>query len=170
MVIFKNKKEVEASYKKFSNSANDLINSSYNTFSSNLKNFLSLCENDKKISPIIDDIKELNLDFDSWYNNSMNTVGSMVGSGKLAFPEEEKEKMYIIYSLLRKVNNGDIEIISFSLKFLARNRYDKVQDYIIYFNEEITKRFVVFISQKLEEVLNKKEILSTIASFFVRKK
>jgi len=126
-----------------------------NTFEDRLKLLMDFCKNDPVFSIIHTQLINVpNVDFDVWHKKVLSTTGCMAGSGKLIFPTNLDERMSLMYQLLDKVNENEIELISFAYNFFSSSSIQT--DSILYaFNEAIVEPLARELSYRIEDLEDK---------------
>jgi hypothetical protein len=87
----------------------DLQRSTYQTFESVLARYGSLLKPGEAVGNAADDVLP-NVDFDAWWAAGLSTVGGMVGSGKLAWSTDRRERVAIQRALILKMVEGKPDI------------------------------------------------------------
>ena len=141
-------KQVEISFRKFSDYAEDLDSSDYNTFDSHLSIFLNHCENDEIMRTITTPLKNAEV-FDKCDKEFLSKGGSMVGSSKITFPEDEYEMDSYIYQLLLKLKNKERDITNITVRAYGANG---LSESVYWFNEKVTSKLTRSLKYKLEEI------------------
>ncbi len=141
-------KQVEISFRKFSDNAEDLESSDYNTFDTNLSIFLNHCENDEIMKTITSPLKNTEI-FDKCDKEFLSKGGSMVGSSKITFPEDEYERDSYIYQLLLKLKDKERDITNITMRAYGAN---VLSEAVYWFNEKITSKLTRSLKYKLEEI------------------
>jgi hypothetical protein len=144
--------EIRRSLQRFSDFANDLLASDYNTFEDRLNLLISFCESDAVFANIHKQLMNFEaIDFDAWIKERFATMGGMSGSGELLFPTNLEARMSVMYQLLVAVRDKRIDWMQFGITFFATDstRYD---EYIYTFNEAITRPLVRELSYRLRDM------------------
>jgi predicted nucleotide-binding protein len=102
----------------------DLLASTYDTFQDAAQRLADIISPPAPIGEFLD--HELpHIDFEGWYASGESTRSSMVGSGKLAWPRDPKERLAVQVELFRHLGRHDIDVIDFCMTFLwAGGRHD----------------------------------------------
>jgi hypothetical protein len=146
-----NKNEVELSFRKFNDYADDVLESDYSTFESNLEIFIDHCENDKIMSIICNQLKYNSTIFDNWWSeNSMSEPGCF-GGKQFKRPVNEKERDALLFQICLKINKKELTTFSFCLNF---GGYD-LNESVYYFNKNVVKPMVRSMEYKLTEITSK---------------
>jgi hypothetical protein len=143
------KKQVELSFRKFSDYADDVLSSNHHTFNTRFNMLLNHCENDPVMSIISSQLKNVDVHFDEWWEKGMSTGGSFAGSKHFDLPVDEKEQASLLYQFCLKINNGSIDFILFCINFFGSGVYDEM---VFAFNEAIVRPMVRSIGYKLDEI------------------
>ncbi len=89
-----------------------------------LSNWLSSLDETPGVSAIVVRLGE-GLDFERWYADAKETMGSMVGSGTLTWPREREKRLGMKLMLFRQFASGKIDPMDFCSKFLwVANDYE----------------------------------------------
>jgi hypothetical protein len=65
------------------------------------------------------------IDFGTWYKQQLSTVGGMVGSGTITWPEDRRERLAMQLELVRRMASGELQLLEFSHNFMwVRNDFD----------------------------------------------
>jgi len=144
--------KIRRSLKRFEDFAIDLARSDMNTFNDRLRLLVDYFKSDPVLSIIHSQLLSMpGVDFDSWHQGVLSTVGGMVGSGELSFPTDIEKRMALMYQLLNKINSGEIDLIDFAHNFFATG--DNRIDSIIYaFNEAVVEPLTRELSYRIEEL------------------
>ena len=144
--------KIRRSLKQFEDFANDLSKSDMNAFNDRLRVLMKYCKSDPVLCLIHTQLISMpGVNFDSWYKNVLSTVGGMVGSGDLTFPTNLERRMAMMYQLLNKIYNGEIEMIDFAIKFFVTS--DTHIDSIIYaFNDAVVEPLTRALSYRIKEL------------------
>jgi len=144
--------KIRRSLKRFEDFAGDLARSDMNTFNDRLRLLMDYCKSDTVLSLIHAQLMSMpGVDFDSWHKEVLSTVGGMVGSGDLTFPTGLEQRMALMYQLLNKVDNNEIDLINFAHNFFATG--DSGIDSIIYaFNEAVVEPLARELSYRIADL------------------
>ncbi len=144
--------KIKRSLQRFIDFANDLSQSDMNTFEDRLKLLMNYCKTDSVFSVIHEQLINVpNVDFDSWYEKASSTKKGMPGSGDLIFPTDLDERMSMMYLLLNKVNDDEIELTGFARIFFitADSRIDTL---IHAFNEAVVMPLARELSYRITDL------------------
>jgi hypothetical protein len=123
-----------------------------NTFDDSLNVFLDFCETDEVFSAVHRQLQSVPAaDFDSWYDRSKETGGSMAGSCRLNFPTDPEIRMSLMYELLRRIRDGRIGFTDFVLNFFALST-NKISAYVQALNDAIVRPLVRELGYRLEDL------------------
>jgi hypothetical protein len=65
------------------------------------------------------------VDFDAWHFQTLGTIKSMVGSGRLTWPTDLRPRVALQAELLRRIASDQIDLVSFTYDFhYVRNSFD----------------------------------------------
>ena len=132
-------KEKLESLRTFKRRRDDLLSEDTTTFAYNLERFLSFCESDTLVNPIIAQLKKQNTDFDvdTWLNNL---------SGSIVFPDDVDGEAFYQYRLLENINKDERSVLTFGTNF----RVYKQNEAIEIFRSLVIRPCVIYIGDKLE--------------------
>lgn len=144
--------KIRRSLKRFEDFASDLARSDMNTFNDRLRMLMDYCKSDPVLSLTHNQLMSMpGVDFDSWHKGVSSTLGGMVGSGDLSFPTDLDKRMALMYQLLSKVDNEEIDLIDFSHDFFATG--DNRIDSLIYaFNDAVVEPLCRELSYRIEDL------------------
>jgi hypothetical protein len=122
------------------------------TFGDRLSVFIHFCETDEFFAGINQQIKSVTDDrFEEWYAERMRTGGGMAGSGDLSFPVDLELRMAFQFEILRRINAGVLDYLSFTVHFFSTG--SKISDHVRALNEAVTKPMAREMKHRLEDVL-----------------
>ena len=144
--------KIRRSLKRFEDFAGDLAKSDMNTFSDRLNMLMDYCKTDPVTVAIHEQLINMpSVNFESWHKDVLSTMGGMVGSGDLTFPTELEERMALMYQLLDKINDSEIDLLDFSHSFFAIG--DNSIDSIIFaFNDAIVEPLARELAYRIEDL------------------
>lgn len=99
--------------------------SRYQFFLLNLRRWFAFLDGNPPIARIV--LQQLNaeLEFDGWYERCLETMGGMVGSGTLHWPDDPRQTLALQLMLFRKFDRKDMTPYDFCSHFLySENDYD----------------------------------------------
>lgn len=102
-------------FKELKDYAEDVTNASYQNIGDAIKRFNHVL-NSLPISQVIDQFLPP-VDFDAWHKAALATQGGMVGSAYLDWPVNVAERVALQAELVRRIANGQIDVIDFSYTF-----------------------------------------------------
>jgi len=140
---------VEASTE-FDDRLEDAAGSHYNTFQSKLKRFVRYIYDNQYYLKAVSSLPTV--DFQTWYQTALGTVRGMVGSGKLDWPENDKENLAMRIQLIRHIADGKEDVPNFCSKFMYSGSY--FNDMIYEFADQLlrpTARDLQKLAIKLHE-------------------
>lgn len=107
----------------FQDFTEDVLRARHRTFPDAIHRFASTMSQGTPLGDVADQLPPV--DFEEWYSAQRKTVGSMVGSGRLSWPEDRSERLAMQVELIRKIASGQIGLADFSTNFLwVRNDFD----------------------------------------------
>lgn len=143
------KKQVELSFRKFSDYADDVLSSNCHTFYTRFNILLHHCEYDEVMSIISSQLKSIDVHFEDWWEKGMSTGGSFIGSKDFNLPVGENERDSLLYQFCLKINTGSLDLKLFCLDFFGSHDLDET---VWDFNDAIVKPLVRSINYKLENI------------------
>ncbi len=92
--------------------AEDVANASYQNIKDSIKRFYYQLRPENPIGMVLSELLPI-VDFDAWYARVKSTQGGMVGSAELSWPLARPERVAMQLELIRRMANGEIDIIRF---------------------------------------------------------
>lgn len=121
----------------FQDYADDVSRSSYRTFEDAIRRLVTTLVGTTPLGDVVVGLPQI--DFDQWYKAQLDSVGSMVGSGTITWPNNGRERIALQVELMRRLASGNPNIIEFTHNFMwVRNDYD---DNISEFVQQIFRPF-----------------------------
>lgn len=118
--VFMKVSKVKRSYERFRDYASDFINSDSDTFDDRLAMLINFFEHDEVLSVIHHQLLQFKgSKFDSWLADRKSTAVGMMGSGDLKFPKDIDERLALMYQLLYRINEGEVDVLNFSHDFFS---------------------------------------------------
>lgn len=142
-------KQVELSFRRFRDFASDVFDSDFHTFDSRFDILVHHCENDEVMKIITSQLKEIDTNFQEWWERAQNTGGSMIGSKQLSLPIDERKRDALMYQLILKIQNKKINFAQFCMDYFGETNYNAM---IVAFNDGILRPLIRSIIYKLEEI------------------
>lgn len=100
-----------------------VVASTHNNFSQNLKFFLAYLLEDRGAKAVIELLPEV--EFDSWFEGSKKTGGSIVGSADIVWPNGRLERLALQKKLIDAIAENAISAADISLRFMyISTRFD----------------------------------------------
>ncbi|HSK75413.1 MAG TPA: toll/interleukin-1 receptor domain-containing protein, partial [Thermoanaerobaculia bacterium] len=122
----------------FQDYADDVSRSRYRTFDDAIRRLASTLVSTTPLGDVVAQLPQV--DFDQWYNAQRATVGSVVGSGTLTWPDDIRERLAMQVELVRRLAAGKPDVLDFTHDFMwTRNNFD---DNIAEFVHQIFRPFV----------------------------
>ena len=129
--------DLQKSLDEYDTSVEDVLDSNYNDYISNLNRFISLINEDPNFYQILK--TELpDVDFDTWYQSGISPA-SMVGSGKLDWPNDRKKLISLQKRLFESFLNNDETPEGFYSKFMGG--IDSLNDCVYEINQQYFRPF-----------------------------
>lgn len=144
-------REVKKSFQKFQDYGSDVLNSDFHDFTARFKIFIHHCESDGIMKIITSQLKEMDVNFQEWWEKGQKTGGSMVGSKRFDLPLDEGERDALMYQLILKFSTGEINLMQFCVDYFGENQFVQM---IRQFNRAILIPLIRSISYKLREILD----------------
>lgn len=142
-------KKVEQSFRKFRDFSSDVLVSDKNTFSTRFNGLLKYCENDEILSVITNQLKDIDVNIDEWWENGLKSGTGFTGSCQFILPTEETERDALLYQFSLKVDSGNMSFQNFCMMFLGKSNFNEM---VYAFNEAVVRPLVRSINYKLEEI------------------
>ena len=144
------RRQVERSFRKFEDIVNDLFNAKFQTWDNTFTHLITHCEEDSVMKLVTEPLRSnCNIDAEKWYNNAMNSVRSMVGSGHYELPYDDNERTALLYQFFLLLLNNKVDFTGFCLGQYGTTGY---QDSVHYFNQELILKFTREVSYRLDEI------------------
>lgn len=108
----------------FQDYADDVSRSSYRTFEDAIRRLASTLVGTTPLGDVVAQLPQI--DFDQWYKAQLDSVGGMVGSGTLTWPDNGPERLAVQIELMRRLALGKPDILDFTHNFMwVRNDFDE---------------------------------------------
>jgi hypothetical protein len=143
-------KQVAGSFRRFNDFASDVFHSDFHTFDTRFDIFIHHCENDDVMKVVTSQLKGIDVHFKDWWERGQATGGSFAGSKEFHLPVDEIERDALLYQLILKIHNREIEFSNFCMDYFRDTNYDLM---IQNFNSAILIILVRSIGYRLEEIL-----------------
>jgi hypothetical protein len=95
----------------------DTQNSGYQTFPHNLQRWFLFLDSSAPLAGVVLGL-ESSVEFEIWYQQCLQTMGGMVGSARLEWPEDSTQQLGLKLGLFRSFSDGRINPPDFCLHFL----------------------------------------------------
>jgi len=134
----------------FQDYADDVSRSRHRNFEDNIRRFASLFSVDKPFGSVASTLPEVS--FDEWYEQQQRSVGGMVGSGRLSWPDKPEERLALKVELIRRLGSKAIDIVHFTTMFMyVRNDFDdNVAEFIQQVFRPFARDFLRFAHERPE--------------------
>lgn len=126
----------------------DVLRSSHRNFSLRLRDWLDLLDGSSVSKPAIDTLTR-GFDFAPWYAAGAETVGSMVGSGRLEWSRDRQERLAQYLGLARHLASDEDAYADFSSQFLWAGK--RLDDNVSKINNEIITPFARDLLKHIEK-------------------
>jgi len=144
--------KIRRGLKRFEDFAGDLARSDMNTFDDRLRLLVNYCQSDPVLSIIHNQLMSMSgVDFEYWHKEVLSTVGGMVGSGELSFPTDLEKRMALMYQLLNKIAEKEIDLTGFAHNFFATGN-NGIDSLIYAFNDAVVEPLTRELSYRIEEL------------------
>jgi predicted nucleotide-binding protein len=115
---------IQQALEDFADAAEDVLVATYDTFGDAARRLGDVLDPWATLGHLADESLP-SVNFQEWYDAQAATQGSFVGSAKLDWPRDPKERLAIQLALFRSLGSGAIDVLDFCLTFLwAGNRND----------------------------------------------
>lgn len=146
--------QVLRSIQRFMDFAADLIQSDCDTFDDRLALFIDYCKSDEVFRDIHRQLQSFpGVDFEKWYQELQESIGSMAGSGNLVFPTDLEARLVIQYEFLTRIQDRRIQLLGFTSQFFSVG--NSIDEHIRALNNAVTRPLVRELKYRLEEVLER---------------
>jgi hypothetical protein len=138
--------KIRRSIQRFEDYSNDLSSADMNSFEDRLNLLISYCKTDDFFQEIDKQlIGNTSVDFDGWYKTN-DRKG-------LKFPTNLDERLSIMYEILCKINNKDIDYLSFCCEFFVVGS-NSIDAHISALNEVVSEPLFRELGYRLEDIEN----------------
>ncbi|HPR42167.1 MAG TPA: hypothetical protein PK718_06435 [Candidatus Methanofastidiosa archaeon] len=142
--------QFEASYKRYRDFLDNVLSANHKDFGQHLRIFLIFFENDIIFRPIAQQIKSHpNVNIDLWWQTAQKSTSSFVGSGDFVLPDDENERLSLLYQLCMAINTGKIQLNSIAMTLFYGRGYD---EWVDKFNNHILKPMLKLLDYKIDEI------------------
>ncbi len=145
----------EKSYKRLKDYAENVLSSDRANFETNLKIFINHVEKDGFFSPITKQLNNHPRVVDGWWKTALDSRSSFVGSGKLDLPEDEEERLALLYQLCKSINSNEIKLTTIAMTFFGGSNLNYM---VQKFNETFFTPFLKLLEYKIDEIEEKVRI------------
>jgi hypothetical protein len=101
----------------------DVAASRFRTFSDNLYRWFDSLDNEPVCGPLSQNL-ENEAEFEKWYEDQKATMGGMVGSARISWPDGKEKRLGMQLSLFRAFLMEGVDVNDFSSYFLGANDHD----------------------------------------------
>lgn len=122
----------------FQDYADDVSRSRYRTFADSMRRFTSTLVSTTPLGDVVGQLPPV--DFDAWYAAQRATVGGMVGSGVLRWPDNGSERLSLQVELMRRMASGELDILNFTTDFMWAG--NNINDNVAEFVQQVFRPFV----------------------------
>lgn len=143
-------KNVRLALRDFIAYSRDLLDSKFQNFGNNLKIFIDFCETNDIMKTITEPLKlNSKVNLKDWWEEFSKTGGSFVGSKHYELPVNEEDRTALLYQFLVALNNGVYDFLTFTTGVYGNRRCG---DDVTEFNDDITKKLVRGLNNRLDEI------------------
>jgi hypothetical protein len=115
--------EYQRALREFQDYSDDVSRSRHRTFDDAIGRFASVFDPNKPLGLVATRLPYV--DFDIWYEEQQASVGGMIGSGRLSWPDDQSERLSLQVELVRRLASRDVDFIHFITTFMyVRNNFD----------------------------------------------
>lgn len=127
----------QSALRDFQDFADDVSRASYKTIEDALGRLASTLVDGTPFGDLIAELPAV--DFDSWYAAQEATMGGMVASADLTWPNNRRERLALQVELMQRLGTGKLDVTLFAHTFLsASSRYD---DHVSEFVAQVFRAF-----------------------------
>ena len=146
-------KQIQQAIRKFNNHAQDTLNSLFQNYGDNLGRLVQFLETDPVMAVVTEPLKQNpHIDIKQWYQDFLETGGSFVGSKHYELPQDEDDRLALVYQFLLKVLSEDesesIDLTRFCIDAYGETKYQRMIDV---FNAQLLAPFLRDFSTRLDE-------------------
>jgi hypothetical protein len=145
------RRQVERSFRKFSDIVNDLFKATFQTWGNTFTHLMTHCEQDPVMQVVTQSLREnARVHVEQWYAEAMGTVGGMVGSAHYELPYDDDNRTALLYQFFLLAENGKADLKSFCMFMYGST---KPQEMICHLNQELVQKFTREVAYRLAEIL-----------------
>lgn len=100
----------------FQDYADDVSRSRHRTFNDAIRRLASTLVGTTPLGDVVSQLPRI--DFDEWYKAQLATIGGMVGSGTVTWPEGRQERLAMQVEMIRRLASGQLDILDFAYHFM----------------------------------------------------
>lgn len=157
MSEFFERKTINTSFQKFTDYTSDVLSSNYHSFDTRLEILIHFCETDNVMKYITSPLKDIDANFDGWWETGHKTGGSIIGSKIFKLPVDEDIRDALLYQFCLRVNNKDFNLVTYTMHFFAAKT---ASDAVTHFSREILHPLTRSISYKIKEIQESIKIIN----------
>lgn len=116
--------------------ADRVLGANYKTYSENIRRYFQFIDESEELVILYRRLTH-DLNFDRWYEDAKGTMGGMVGSAKLEWPDDELEAIGFKVLLLRRIADGGETPWDFCRYFMHAG--SNLNDSVYEFNNQIAR-------------------------------
>lgn len=126
----------------FQDYADDVSRSRHSTFADAIRRFTSTFVQNTPLGEVVATLPHV--DFDQWYVAQQATVGGMVGSGVLTWPDDSRERLALQVELIRRMALGQLDLLDFTTNFMwaGNNINDNTAEFVRHLFRPFVRDFV----------------------------
>lgn len=133
-----NMKVYQQALRDFQDYADDVSRSRYHNFKDSIRRFTSTMVRNTPLGDVAEQLPQV--DFDSWYAAQRSTVGGMVGSGVLSWPDDRSERLALQLELIKRIAHGEMDLLQFMTDFMWNG--NDINDNTAEFIQQVFRPFV----------------------------
>lgn len=145
--------QVQQAIRRFNNYANDTLKSVFQNYGDNLDRLVQFLETDPVMVVVTEPLKQNpHIDVNQWHQNFLETDGSSIGSKRYQLPQDEDDRLALVYQFLLRVLSEDesdrIDLTDFCINAYGETKYQRMIDI---FNKQMLAPFLRDFSTRLDE-------------------
>lgn len=145
------RREVDRAFRKFKDLSNDLFNAKFQTWGDSFTHLITHCEQNPVMQVVTAALQEnKNVDARKWYQDALDSVRGMVGSGQYKLPTDDEDRTALLYQFFLLIETENIDITEFCVAVYGVSEY---QEMVAHFNRELVTKFTREVSYRLDEII-----------------
>lgn len=144
--------KVRRSVQRFVDYANDLLRSDDGTFDDRLNLLIHFCSTDPLMSHLHEQmLNHPRIDIAAWHKEVVEPSRRVIGNAQLTFPTDIDERMSLMYQLLYKINNKEVDFFNFCIDCFS-DQYGNTDTRIHSFNQAVSEPLFRELGYRLEDL------------------